>query len=105
MPPPLRIGLSARYANRIGQGRIVHGQRVWALQTDAGSQHQLHGGPQGFHARDWTIDHADETSVRLSIVSTEGDQGYPGELHAQVTYRLADAATIEMEATVRVRTN
>ena len=42
--------------------------------------------------------HADDTSVRLALVSPDGDQGYPGELRAEVVYRLADASTIEMEA-------
>src|SRR5687768_5920475 len=40
-----------RYANRIGGARITHGGRVWSLQADPGSRHQLHGGPHGFYAR------------------------------------------------------
>ncbi|HEX6703749.1 MAG TPA: galactose-1-epimerase, partial [Albitalea sp.] len=91
-----------RYANRIGQGRISHGGRVWQLHTNPGSRHQLHGGPDGFDARVWSVDDADERSVRLALVSADGDQGYPGELRAQVVYRLADAMTIEMEATASV---
>jgi aldose 1-epimerase len=91
-----------RYANRIAQARITDGVRVWSLDANPGSRHQLHGGPHGFHAREWTVDQADESSARLSIVSADGDQGYPGELHAQVVYRLADAMTIEMEASASV---
>lgn len=91
-----------RYANRIGRGRIAHDGQSWALVTDAGSRHQLHGGPKGFHAREWTIAHVGATSVRLSLVSADGDQGYPGELQAEVTYRLTDAMTIDMEAVATV---
>ncbi|HUG26343.1 galactose-1-epimerase [Piscinibacter sp.] len=88
-----------RYANRIGHARIADGPHVIALQPDPGSRHQLHGGPQGFHSRHWTVAHVDDRSIRFSIVSEDGDQGYPGELRAQVTYRLADAMTVEIEAT------
>jgi len=88
-----------RYANRIGQARIADGPHAIALQPDPGSRHQLHGGPQGFHSRHWTLAHADDRSVRFSIVSADGDQGYPGELRAEVTYRLADSMTVEIEAT------
>ncbi|WP_280154161.1 galactose-1-epimerase [Piscinibacter sp. XHJ-5] len=91
-----------RYANRIGSARIALGERSWALQPNAGSRHQLHGGPQGFDAREWTLVGADDMSARLALVSPDGDQGYPGELHAEVSYRLLDAMTIEMEAVARV---
>jgi aldose 1-epimerase len=87
-----------RYANRIGQACIARGERSWALHPNPGSRHQLHGGPVGFDAREWTVSRADDTAAHLTLVSPEGDQGYPGELRAEVTYRLVDAATIEMEA-------
>lgn len=88
-----------RYANRIGQARIALGDRSWALHPNPGSRHQLHGGPEGFDAREWTVLAADDTSARFALISPEGDQGFPGELRAEVVYRLADASTIEMEAT------
>jgi len=91
-----------RYANRIGHGRIARGDQVWQLAIDPGSRHQLHGGPQGFHAREWAIEAVDDASATMTIVSPEGDQGYPGELHAQVCYRLIEPMTIEMEAIARV---
>ena len=86
-----------RYANRIGQARITRGGQAWALQPNPGSAHQLHGGPEGFDQREWTVLHADATSARLALHSPHGDQGYPGALQAEVTYLLNDAA-IEMEA-------
>lgn len=91
-----------RFANRINKGRIVHGKQVWALQTDVGARHHLHGGPQGFHSREWTVDAVSDSAVHLSITSKDEDQGYPGDFHAKVTYRISDAATIEMEAMATV---
>lgn len=86
-----------RYANRIGGARITRGAESWTLQPNRGSKHQLHGGPEGFDQREWTVVQADATSARLALVSPDGDQGYPGELRAEVSYRLLDQA-IEMEA-------
>jgi aldose 1-epimerase len=91
-----------RYANRIDGARIAWGSQAWRLEPNTGSPHQLHGGPAGFDAREWTVVEADDRSARLALVSPDGDQGYPGELHAEVTYRLADAMTIEMDARATV---
>jgi aldose 1-epimerase len=86
-----------RYANRIAHGRIRHGGREWQLALRPGSPHHLHGGPDGFHARVWDVEQRGDTEARFTLLSPEGEQGYPGEVQAQVTYRLLDAMTIEME--------
>lgn len=91
-----------RYANRIGDARIRRGGQEWLLTPNPGSRHQLHGGPRGFHACTWAVEQLDDFALRFSLRSSDGDQGFPGELHAQVTYRLADAMTIEMAITAKV---
>lgn len=86
-----------RYANRIAQARIAHAGRAWALAPHpAGSAHQLHGGPDGFHLRQWQVVDVDEASATFALHSPDGDQGYPGAVDVRVTYRLVDALTIEM---------
>lgn len=92
-----------RYANRIAGARIARGGSQWDLAPwPPGSPHQLHGGPEGFDKRTWDVSQPDEFSLRCSLVSPPGDQGYPGELRAQVTYRLAAPMTIEMDMVVTV---
>jgi aldose 1-epimerase len=91
-----------RYANRIGNARIRHGDRASMLTPNPGSKHQLHGGPDGFHSREWSIEQLDDAAVTLSIVSPDGDQGFPGELRCQVSYALVDAMTIEMRSIATV---
>ena len=91
-----------RYANRIGQSRIAHEGRSWTLAANPGSRHHLHGGPQGFDRRRWTIESQSDTAVCFSIDSPDGDQGYPGRLQARVTYRLLGDDTIEMDSEARV---
>jgi aldose 1-epimerase len=87
-----------RYANRIAHGRIRWEGREWQLALRPGSPHHLHGGPAGFHSRMWHVEQPSATEARFRLHSPDGDEGYPGNLQAHVTYRLVDAMTIEMHA-------
>ena len=82
----------------IGRARIAHEGRAWQLTPNAGSAHQLHGGPQGFDSRDWALEKRSDSEVQASLLSADGDQGFPGELSVRVTYRLVDDLGIEMVA-------
>ena len=82
-----------RYANRIGGARFRLDGQEHVLPANDGANH-LHGGPGGFHKALWDAEPFREegtTGVRLSRVSPDGEQGYPGTLHARVTYRLTPA--------------
>lgn len=59
-------------------------------QNDGGNH--LHGGPAAFDKRLWTIEEAAEDRLTLSLVSEDGDAGYPGRLDVRVSYTLADGA-------------
>ncbi|QQZ18261.1 MULTISPECIES: aldose epimerase family protein [Rhodococcus] len=92
-----------RFARIVAGGRLVIDGREYELARNAGPHH-IHGGPEGFDARVWD-GHADsgEKSGRvvLTLVSPDGDQGYPGELIATTTYELDihNRLTIEFTAT------
>jgi len=88
-----------RYAGRIANGRFeLDGREV---QLDVGTgPHSSHGGPVGFAKRNWMgrPDLTDEgPGVVLTLVSADGDQGFPGRLTISVTYRLThdDRLTID----------
>jgi aldose 1-epimerase len=85
-----------RYANRIGHARYRRRGHTVQLAANAGSPHQLHGGDGGFHAREWHVDAVDETQAAMSLVSADGDQGFPGELQAQVAYTLVEPMVLEI---------
>ena len=76
-----------RYANRINKATLT--QQAIQLAANQG-EHQLHGGPQGFDKRRWQIVSQSESSVVYRLDSPDGDQGYPGNLLAQVRYELDD---------------
>ncbi|WP_457442632.1 aldose epimerase family protein [Roseateles sp. P5_E4] len=76
-----------RYANRIGGAAITLDGRAHRLVANEG-ENQLHGGPDGFDRRSWTVVDHGTHHLRLALHSPDGDQGYPGALSAEVEYRL-----------------
>ncbi|GIL39345.1 aldose epimerase family protein [Roseiterribacter gracilis] len=94
-------GLIGRCANRIAGARFNLDGRDYVLSANDGP-HSLHGGADGFDKRTWRIEEADERSVLLSLVSADGDQGFPGNLGATVRYSVSSTHNelcIDFEAT------
>lgn len=90
-----------RYANRIRGATLSHDGKRFTLAANQG-EHQLHGGPEGFHNRRWQQVEQDQTSVLYRLHSADGDQGYPGNLVADVRYTVTEdnALQIDYHATV-----
>ncbi|WP_417708022.1 aldose epimerase family protein [Rheinheimera aquimaris] len=79
-----------RCANRIGQSQFSVDDQNINLVSNEGDN-QLHGGPKGLSFRFWDTESreaADNVSVTFHIFSADGDQGYPGNFKAAVTYSL-----------------
>ncbi|MBM6403211.1 galactose mutarotase [Phycicoccus sp. CSK15P-2] len=93
-----------RVPNRIDGGRFTLDGREYTVPgNDRGNA--LHGGPAGFDTRRWTVEDASDTSVTFSLVSPDGDQGFPGELTAHATYALdGPVVTIRYSATATAPT-
>jgi aldose 1-epimerase len=97
-------GTIGRYANRIAGGRFTLGGQVVEVRThDRGNS--LHGGPEGFDVRLWDVVSHTADEVVLSMVSPDGDQGFPGAVSVQVGYRVSgDRVGVEMSATTDATT-
>lgn len=90
-----------RYANRIALGQFKINNLPYQVSTNLGDN-SLHGGSDGFSARVWTAEIMSEglnPSIKLSLVSEDGDQGFPGKLIAQVTFTLTEANSLRIEYT------
>ena len=88
-----------RYANRIGQGRFTLDHKEYRLTINNG-KNQLHGGPEGFYRKVWKaeeVDAKDGPALKLTYVSPDGEEGYPGTLTASVIYTLTDDGALRME--------
>ena len=90
-----------RYANRIAGASFALDGVVHRLPANNGAN-TLHGGPAGFDRHNWTIDDAGggpAPFVRMSRISPDGEEGFPGTVHATVTYRVTAPGTLAMEWT------
>ena len=87
-----------RYANRIAQAKFELDHVTYHLPVNNGPN-ALHGGLRGFDKHVWkeeAVD-ADEPSVRFSLLSPDGDQGYPGNLFVTVTFTLNDDNELRLD--------
>jgi aldose 1-epimerase len=79
-----------RYANRIGKAQFVLDGRTYQLAANNGPNH-LHGGKQGFDKVLWRGEAlGGAAAVAFSRTSSDGEEGYPGNLKVRVTYTLTD---------------
>jgi len=76
-----------RYANRIRDGRFTLDGRVYNVTRNHGAHH-LHGGTRGFDKVLWSLISASGSHASFSYMSVDGEEGYPGNLRAKVTYTL-----------------
>ena len=73
-----------RYGNRIAKGKFSLDGHEYSLPLNNGAN-SLHGGTVGFDSLVWTGKEI-PGGVEMTLVSKDGDQGYPGTLTAHVRY-------------------
>jgi aldose 1-epimerase len=83
-----------RIAGRISNARFTLDGTEHKLVANMG-EHQLHGGPDNFAIRRWDAQPTDN-SIRFTIKSEDGDQGFPGALTAQAIYTI-DGNTLSLD--------
>ena len=94
-----------RYANRINNGRItINGKTIQLPQNNYG--HCLHGGVTGWQYMVYDGKQLNDSTVVMSLLSPDGDNGFPGNVMANVTYTLTsnNAIDIKYEATTDKKT-
>ncbi len=83
-----------RFAGRIPDSVLRIGIDAFPVTANEG-KNQLHGGLVGFDKRVWNATVYDD-SVTFSLVSPDGEEGFPGECRCYAIFSLsADALTIE----------
>ena len=89
-----------RFANRIKDGKFSIDGNQYTLAVNNGTN-ALHGGVEGFNSLVWDVVATSESKITLSLLSPDGDEGYPGNLQVTLTYELTDdnALNIHYEAT------
>ncbi len=95
---PFLGSVPGRYANRIAHGRFTLEGKSYQITLNDGPN-ALHGGKDSFASRNWTGKEI-PSGVEFTLVSPDGDQGFPGTLTAHVRYTLnGDKVVIQYSAT------
>lgn len=85
-----------RYANRIGKGLItVDGKQIQLPTNNFG--HCLHGGPSGWQYSVYEPVEQNDTCLKMVLHSPDGDNNFPGNVTATVTYTLTADNTLNMK--------
>ena len=85
-----------RNANRVGGANFILNNRTYSLDPNDNGCNNLHSGFDPYKNRLWKVERHDANSIRLSLQSPDGDQGFPGNATIHVTY------TIDPDNTLRI---
>lgn len=95
---PFFGALIGRYGNRIANGKFNLNGEEYALATNDGSNH-LHGGVDGYDRVVWEaepIEGSEDSTLKLTYLSKDGEEGYPGNLNVTVVYTLTNDNAVEV---------
>jgi aldose 1-epimerase len=96
---PFFGSLVGRYGNRIGKGKFTLDGKVYDLVKNNNGNH-LHGGTKGFDKVFWTIEEQeanDGVALKLTYLSKDMEEGYPGNLNTEIIYTLTEDNTIKFD--------
>ncbi len=75
-----------RFANRIGGAKFELNGKTYTLNPNENGN-VLHGGIEGFDKKVWEYE-SEKDSATFTLISPDGDEGFPGEMKVSVTYEL-----------------
>jgi len=85
-----------RVGNRIALGKFSLNGQEFNLAVNNGQNH-LHGGPKGFHAVVWDAIQIDDSTLELSYLAKDMEEGYPGNLQIKMIYKLTEENEFSIE--------
>jgi aldose 1-epimerase len=85
-----------RYANRISNAKFTLDGQTYSLAAN-NNGNSLHGGNKGFDKVMWAAQKLSDGSLKLTYQSKDGEEGYPGNLSAEVTYTLDADNSLRIE--------
>lgn len=87
-----------RYANRIANSEFMLDGKAYSL-TNTHDHFCLHGGKKGFDKVWWDIEELDDCSLKLTYLSKDGEEGFPGNLNIELIYKLTPGNELIMDYT------
>jgi aldose 1-epimerase len=98
---PFFGALIGRYGNRIARGHFTLNGHQYTLATN-NYPNALHGGNKGFDKVVWEptmVANSQGPALKLSYLSKDGEEGYPGNLSVSVVYTLTDDNALKVDYT------
>ncbi|MBE7012364.1 MAG: galactose mutarotase [Ruminococcaceae bacterium] len=89
--------LIGRNSNRIENSEFELNGKIYKLYANNG-RNNLHGGKIGFDKKVWAAEVLDgvEPSLKLSLSSPDGEEGFPGNAEVTVTYTVKNDNSLEI---------
>ena len=87
-----------RYANRIADSAFTLDGKTYQLVSNH-KHFCLHGGIKGFDKVWWDIAEQDDSSLKLTYLSKDGEGGFPGNVNIELIYRLTPGNELIMDYT------
>ncbi len=84
-----------RNGNRIDKAQMMIDGKLWQVPANE-KGNSLHSGPNGFDQVVWEVKEHTDNSITFFHLSTEEEQGFPGNLKVEVTYTLTEEDAVEI---------
>ncbi len=93
---PGAAAIIGRVVNRIAGARFELDGITYELPVNH-KTHTIHGGRKGFDRVVWTVEEISGSSVKLTYLSKDGEEGFPGNLLTSVTYSWNDENELRLD--------
>jgi len=85
-----------RYGNRIAKGKFTLEGKTYQIPLNNGVN-ALHGGTKGFQYKTWKLNKLSDSVLHCTLISPEGDMGFPGRLSVFVKYTLTSKGGLNID--------
>jgi len=99
-PGPYYGAIIGRYGNRIAKGKFTLDGKQYSLFIN-NAPNTLHGGKKGYDSQVWDAKQIDSTTLELTYLSKDMEEGFPGNLQVKVVYHLTDDNGLKISYTAQ----
>ncbi len=84
------------YANRVGGGKFDLDGVTYELEINDNGENNLHSGSKGVAKQVWNVKEYKESAITFCYDGADLEQGFPGNIHYEVSYVLTEDNGVEI---------